>query len=40
MKDPQAHTEFYTVLEHVALIGGLMVLATLAGNSAKSSSAA
>jgi hypothetical protein len=32
MKDPQAHTEFYTVLEHLAIIGGLMVLATQARN--------
>jgi len=30
MKEPQAHTEFYTVLEHIALIGGLMVMASLA----------
>ncbi len=39
MKDPEAHTEFYTVLEHVALIGGLMVMATLAGKAAKSQAA-
>ncbi len=30
MKDPQAHTEFYTVLEHIAIIGGLMVMSSLA----------
>jgi transmembrane protein len=38
MKDPQAHTEFYTVLEHVAIIGGLMVMAALAGGAAKTDS--
>ena len=35
MKDPQAHTEFYTVLEHIAIVGGLMVMAIWAGNRAK-----
>ncbi len=35
MKDPQAHTEFYTVLEHIAIIGGLMIMATWAGERAR-----
>ncbi len=39
MKDPQAHTEFYTVLEHLAIIGGLMVLATQARNAETASGA-
>ena len=36
MKDPQAHTEFYTVLEHIAIVGGLMVMAITARNADKS----
>jgi transmembrane protein len=35
MKEPQAHTEFYTVLEHIAIVGGLMVMAIWAGDRAK-----
>ncbi len=35
MKDPQAHTEFYTVLEHIAIIGGLMIMAIWAGERAR-----
>ena len=39
MKDPQAHTEFYTVLEHIAIIGGLMVMSTLAREQEKAAGA-
>ena len=39
MKDPQAHTEFYTVLEHVAIVGGLMVMAIVARNGGKAEAA-
>ena len=35
MKDPQAHTEFYTVLEHIAIVGGMMVMAIWAGERAR-----
>ena len=35
MKEPQAHTEFYTVLEHIAIVGGLMVMAIWAGDRAR-----
>ena len=38
MPEPQAHTEFYTVLEHIAIVGGLMIMAVFAGNKARSSS--
>jgi transmembrane protein len=36
MKEPQAHTEFYTVLEHIGIIGGLMVMSSLARQNEKS----
>ena len=39
MKGPEAHTEFYTVLEHIALVGGLMVMAIYAGDRARSKTA-
>jgi transmembrane protein len=35
MKEPQAHTEFYTVLEHIAIVGGMMIMAVWAGARAR-----
>jgi transmembrane protein len=39
MKGPQAQNEFHTVLEHMAIIGGLMVMASLAASAPKANPA-
>jgi transmembrane protein len=39
MQGPAAMTEFYTVLEHVSIIGGLMIMSVLANSSAEAAEA-
>lgn len=39
MQGPQAMTEFYTVLEHVAMIGGLMISSSLSAAQAAGATA-